>query len=173
MSGTKLSAAIACVPYGMIMSGIIMSNIDNGCPMLAVSCAGIWSLSGAGAVWDHLGVEHWRECDFADYLSCHSNNALGSRQAHSCAQLPLGKITHVRSRSSWPTAHIIKTASLKSVDKKGIMGNQRFWQRLHVGMVSKCLHIFQAGNSAQQLPSLCHIVSPTLRKFSRGRFTVW
>ena len=42
------------------------------------------------------------------------------------------------------------------------MGNQRFWQRLHVGMVSKCLHIFQAGNSAQQLPSLCHRVSPNI-----------
>ena len=48
-----------------------------------------------------------------DYLSCHSNNALGSRQAHSCAQLPLGKITHVRSSSSWPTAHIIKIASFE------------------------------------------------------------
>ena len=60
------------------------SIVTTGCPMLAVSCVGVWSLPSAGAVWHHLRPEHWGECDSANHLGCHSNDASGSRYALAC-----------------------------------------------------------------------------------------
>ena len=57
--------------------------------MLAVSCVGVWSLPSAGAVWDHLWPEHWGECDSADNLCRHSNDAFGSRQVFAKAHIAI------------------------------------------------------------------------------------